>query len=72
MDGWLTAQGLQREGLVENANARLSNARDIVTIALDRLAADPLVFLCAPSENCEECDEARASIAQVAANPLSA
>jgi aminoglycoside 3-N-acetyltransferase len=72
MDAWLTALGLQREGPVGHANARLSNARDIVTIATGRLAEDPLVFLCAPSEGCRECDKARASIAKVAANPLSA
>lgn len=60
-DGWLRARGLQREGRVGHAHARLAHARDVVSVALERLAADPLVFLHAAGEGCEECDVARAS-----------
>jgi aminoglycoside 3-N-acetyltransferase len=61
MDDWLTARGLQRVGKVGNANARLSEARDVVAVAVERLVADPFVFLCPPGALCGECDEARAS-----------
>lgn len=61
-DGWLRSRGLQKEGMVGQAYARLIHARDIVTIARERLAADPLVFLHPPEAGCAECDTARASI----------
>nr|AIA17596.1 AAC3 [uncultured bacterium] len=61
-DEWLRAKGLQREGKVGSATARLADAKHIVAVAVERLAADPIVFLCPPSEACEECDLARASI----------
>lgn len=61
MDEWLDARGLQREGKVASANAKLADARDVVAVAVQKLREDPLVFLCAPSEGCEECDEARTS-----------
>jgi aminoglycoside 3-N-acetyltransferase len=61
-DDWLRAAGLQREGRVGQAHARLANARDIVRLAVDRLHDDPLIFLCPPEEGCEECDAARASV----------
>ncbi|MBK7864224.1 MAG: AAC(3) family N-acetyltransferase [Archangiaceae bacterium] len=61
-DGWLRAKHLQREGRVGNADARLCSSADVVREAVSRLAADPLVFLCAPSAQCEECDAARASV----------
>ncbi|MFO0749072.1 MAG: AAC(3) family N-acetyltransferase [Myxococcota bacterium] len=62
LDGWLRARGLQREGRVGQAGARLAAARDVVAVALERLAADPLCFLCAADAGCEECDDARRSI----------
>ncbi len=62
MDEWLAARGLQREGQVGNANAKLVGARDIMAVAVERLAQDPLVFLCAASEGCDECDDARGSV----------
>ena len=62
LDEWLRARGLQREGRVGHADARLANARDIVSVALENLRQDRLVFLCPPDEGCEECDRARASI----------
>lgn len=61
-DEWLRSRGLQREGAVGHAPARLARSRDIVTVALEHLSRDPLVFLHAEGEGCEECDEARASV----------
>lgn len=58
---WLRAEGLERAGPVGNAQALLCDSRAIVRTALARLRADPLIFLCAPSAACEECDAARAS-----------
>lgn len=58
-DEWLRAAGLQREGLVGHAPARLARSRDIVDVALTHLRRDPLIFLHAEAEGCEECDEAR-------------
>jgi aminoglycoside 3-N-acetyltransferase len=61
-DGWLRAAGLQREGKVGLADARLADAGAIVGAAVEHLRREPLVFLCKPGERCEECDLARASI----------
>jgi aminoglycoside 3-N-acetyltransferase len=62
MDDWLRARGLQREGPVGHGRARLCESRDLVTVATERLRADPLVFLCAADQECEECEAARASV----------
>jgi aminoglycoside 3-N-acetyltransferase len=62
-DGWLRARGLQREGPVGHALARLVRSRDVVQVALEHLARDPLVFLHPADARCEECDAARASAA---------
>ena len=62
VDGWLRERGLQREGKVGSAHARLAEARDVVAVAVERLRGDPLVFLCPPREGCGECDAARASV----------
>ena len=62
MDGWLRARGLQREGTVGHAAARLASARDIVAVATEQLRRDPLLFLCPASAGCAECDRARASV----------
>lgn len=61
MDEWLRARGLQSEGRVGHAHARLARARDIVQVALEHLARDPLLFLHPASARCAECDEARRS-----------
>jgi aminoglycoside 3-N-acetyltransferase len=61
-DDWLSSRGLQRMGKVGNALARLCRSRDIVAVAVEHLAADPLIFLCPPAEGCEECDLARSSV----------
>jgi len=60
-DGWLRAAGLQSEGRVGNAHARLARSRDIVRVALERLARDPLLFLHPAGAGCAECDAARRS-----------
>jgi aminoglycoside 3-N-acetyltransferase len=64
-DAWLRARGQKHEGKVGHAHARLHRARDVVAAALERLAADPLVFLCAASAGCQECERARASAADL-------
>lgn len=61
-DEWLRAAGLQSEGPVGHAHARLARVRDIVAAARERLARDPLVFLHPPEAGCGECDAARASV----------
>lgn len=61
-DDWLRARGLQREGAVGGAHARLARAADVFSLALARLRRDPLVFLHDAGAGCAECDLARASI----------
>ena len=61
-DEWLRARGLQREGRVGNADARLVRAQDVVALAREQLASDPLVFLHAAGSGCDECDDARRSV----------
>jgi aminoglycoside 3-N-acetyltransferase len=62
VDAWLRSSGLQREGKVGRADARLMNARDIVATVVPRLRDVPLMFLCSSEKGCEECDAARASV----------
>ncbi len=62
VDGWLRAAGLQREGKVGRAHARLVRSRELVATVVPRLRASPLAFLCAADKGCEECDAARASV----------
>jgi len=54
-DDWLRERGLQREGRVGNAQARLVRARDVVSVVREHLARDPFVFLHQRGE-CGECD----------------
>jgi aminoglycoside N3'-acetyltransferase len=63
VDEWLRERGLQQEGRVGGADARLMNSRDLVTVVRERLAQDPLIFLHSPESGCAECDEARRSLA---------
>ena len=63
-DGWLRERGMQREGRVGNAHARLLEARDVVAVAREQLERDPLIFLHDEREGCEECLEARRSVRQ--------
>jgi aminoglycoside N3'-acetyltransferase len=57
-DEWLRERGLQSEGRVGHAHARLARARDVVGVALEHLSHDLLLFLHPPSARCAECDEA--------------
>lgn len=59
---WLRARGLQSEGRIGHAHARLMRARDITDVVVEQLGRDPLVFLHPPNAGCEECDDARRSI----------
>jgi len=61
-DTWLRERGLQAEGIVGRAHARLARARDVVAVAMEHLASDPLVFLHPWDAGCAECDEARRSV----------
>lgn len=58
-DEWLEPRGLQSVGQVGQARARLARSRDIVSSALEHLAAAPLLFLHPLAAGCGECDEAR-------------
>lgn len=60
-DDWLRMRGLQAEGRVGHAHARLARARDIVEVTRERLASDPLLFLHPAGAGCAECDIARRS-----------
>jgi aminoglycoside N3'-acetyltransferase len=61
-DEWLRVRGLQSEGPVGRAHARLARARDIVGVTLEHLTHDPLLFLHPASAGCGECDEARKGV----------
>jgi aminoglycoside N3'-acetyltransferase len=61
-DEWLRAGGLQSEGRVGHAHARLARSRDVVAVALEHLERDLLLFLHPSSAGCPECDAARASV----------
>jgi aminoglycoside N3'-acetyltransferase len=61
-DDWLRGEGLQNEGRVGHAQARLMRSRDLVRLAVAQLMRDPLLFLHRREEACAECDEARASV----------
>jgi len=61
-DEWLRARGLESEGPVGHAQARLVRSRDVVKVAREHLASDPLVFLHPVGSNCAECDAARKSV----------
>jgi aminoglycoside 3-N-acetyltransferase-4 len=61
-DEWLRREGLQNQGHVGHAPARLMRSRDLVRLAVAHLRRDPLLFLHQPEVGCAECDEARASL----------
>jgi len=62
VDQWLRERGLQREGQVGAAHARLVESRDLVAVVQEQLARDPLVFLHPSEHGCAECDQARRSV----------
>jgi aminoglycoside N3'-acetyltransferase len=59
-DEWLRARGLQREGRVGNAEARLVDSQDVVAVVRKHLVRTPLLFL--HEDSCEECRQARLGI----------
>lgn len=59
-DAWLRPDH-QRDFTLGAAPARLFSSRTLVSLAVARLRAEPLLFLCAPA-TCDECDLARASL----------
>jgi len=61
-DAWLRDEARQAEGQVGRAHARLADSRDIVALAVERLVANPLLFLHPTEAGCEECVEARQSV----------
>ena len=61
-DDWLRSVGRQAAGQVGHARSRLADSRDIVALAVERLVADPLLFLHPPEAGCAECVEARQSV----------
>jgi aminoglycoside N3'-acetyltransferase len=61
-DDWLRPRRLQSEGRVGHAHARLARARDLVRLALEHLAEDPIVFLHPAGAGCAECDAAHHSL----------
>jgi len=56
---WLEARGLQHQGIVGHAAARLCRSRDIVKVVTEQLRENETLFLHPPGVD-EECDEARA------------
>ncbi len=62
VDSWLRERGLQSEARVGHGHARLARSRDIVEVVVAALEDNILLFL-HPRGECEDCDEARASIA---------
>ena len=62
VDEWLRASGLQSEGLVGSAHARLAGARDVVSVVSVHLREDPTLFLHASGSGCEECEDAWRSL----------
>jgi aminoglycoside N3'-acetyltransferase len=63
IDDLLRDRGLQSEGTVGHAHARLVRSRDVVDVVTEQLAADLLFFLHPAATGCEECDRAWESIA---------
>jgi aminoglycoside 3-N-acetyltransferase len=62
LDEWLRPAGLQADGQVGHAHARLARSEDIVRVAREHLREDPLIFLHEPQAGCWECDLARQSV----------
>ena len=62
-DGWLDEKNLQRQGKVGQAEARLVRSRDVVSAVTEHLKSNETIFL-HPEGFDEECDDARASLAQ--------
>ena len=63
-DDWLRGKNLQAEGPVGHAHARLARACDIVRVAREHLAREPLIFLHPADAGCADCNDARRSVAR--------
>ena len=61
VDDWLDEHGLQKRGVVGNADARLIRSKDIVEVVTEQLKENETTFLHPPGVD-EQCDEARISI----------
>lgn len=61
MDGWLEEEGLLRRVEVGRGEGRLMRSRDVLMVALGKLAERETVFLCEPG-TCGECDAARVAL----------
>jgi aminoglycoside N3'-acetyltransferase len=61
-DDWLRSRGLQTEGRVGRAHSRLSSSRHLVSVALEHLSLNPLLFLHPVDAGCDECDQARQTV----------
>lgn len=62
VDGWLRAQGLQREGAVGHGVGRRARASDVVRVAVEAIGREACVFLHARGGGCADCEEAWASV----------
>ena len=62
VDEWVREDGVQLEGRVGNAAARLVRSADLVRAVIERLAKDPLQFLHPVAEPCAECGRAWESL----------
>ena len=61
-DAWMQRAGLQSDGIVGHAPAKLMRSQDVICTAFAHLARDPLVFLHPRGSGCEECGQAWQSI----------
>jgi aminoglycoside N3'-acetyltransferase len=66
-DEWLRERGVQREGTVGHAHARLIRSRDLVDVVVEQLRHDPVIFLHPQGTGCGECEDAWRSIGRAAA-----
>lgn len=66
-DEWMRARGLQREGTVGHAHARLMRSRDLVEVVVEQLRRDSVIFLHPQGTRCDECETAWRSIGDVTA-----
>jgi aminoglycoside N3'-acetyltransferase len=61
-DAWMRGRGLQREGTVGHAHARLMRSRDLVDVVVEQLRRDPVIFLHPRGTGCDDCETAWWSI----------
>lgn len=61
-DGWLKDRGLQADGMVGHAPAKLMRARDVIDVVIPKLTANPFAFLHPRGSACAECADAWRSV----------